>query len=78
MARESVFNNESFTPTIAPQLMRVEEQKSLEKTNVEKALKYCKGKVYGDNGAAELLALKPTTLASKLKKYGLNRQDFTN
>ncbi|MFT5719614.1 MAG: DNA-binding protein Fis, partial [Oleiphilaceae bacterium] len=29
-----------------------------------------------DDGAADLLGLKPTTLASKLKKYGINRQIF--
>jgi DNA-binding protein Fis len=39
-------------------------------------LKHCKGKIYGDGGAAELLGLKPTTFASKLKKYGINQQIF--
>jgi transcriptional regulator with GAF, ATPase, and Fis domain len=76
LADESVFNNESFNPKSAPQLMRVEEQKALEKTNLANALKHCQGKIYGENGAAQLLGLKPTTLASKLKKYCLNRQDF--
>jgi transcriptional regulator with GAF, ATPase, and Fis domain len=42
------------------------------------ALTHCQGKIYGENGAAQLLGLKPTTLASKLKKYHLNRQDFTH
>jgi transcriptional regulator with GAF, ATPase, and Fis domain len=78
LASESVFNNESFNLKAAPQLMRVEEQKALEKTNLANALKYCQGKIYGDNGAAKVLGLKPTTLASKLKKYHLNRQDFIN
>jgi PAS domain S-box-containing protein len=77
LANESVFNHESFNPKVAPQLMRVEEQKSLEKTNLANALRHCQGKIYGEKGAAQLLGLKPTTLASKLKKYGLNRQEFT-
>lgn len=34
-------------------------------------LKHTKGKIYGDDGAAHLLGLKPTTLQSKLKKLGL-------
>ncbi|WP_426359263.1 hypothetical protein ACPUVO_03200 [Pseudocolwellia sp. HL-MZ19] len=36
-------------------------------------MQHCKGKIYGADGAAELLALKPTTLASKIKKYDINR-----
>lgn len=35
---------------------------------IEDALAATDGKVYGPGGAAELLALKPTTLASKMKK----------
>ena len=76
LANELVFNNESSNLKIAPQLMRVEEQKLLEKTNLANALKHCQGKIYGENGAAQLLGLKPTTLSSKLKKYSLNRLDF--
>jgi hypothetical protein len=33
------------------------------------------GKIYGANGAAALLGLKPTTLASKLP-LGLKREEF--
>lgn len=53
------------------------QQKNLDKNNLEQALKECKGKIYGEHGAAELLGLKPTTLTSKLKKYGINRLAFT-
>ena len=35
------------------------------------ALRRTHGKIYGDNGAAKLLGLKPTTLQSKLKKHGI-------
>ena len=29
------------------------------------------GKIYGEDGAAKLLGLKPTTLQSKMKKLGI-------
>lgn len=59
-----------------PNVMNAEQHKALEKKNLEQALKHCQGKVYGENGAAALLGLKPTTLASKIKKYEINRKKF--
>ncbi|HEX7489553.1 MAG TPA: sigma 54-interacting transcriptional regulator [Anaeromyxobacteraceae bacterium] len=38
---------------------------------LERALAACGGRVYGPQGAASLLGLKPTTLQGKLKKYGV-------
>ena len=40
------------------------------------ALARCGGKIYGADGAAQLLGIKPTTLSSRLKKSGINRQPF--
>jgi len=40
--------------------------------NLRAALAACGGKVYGAGGAAELLGLRPTTLASRLKALGLD------
>ena len=77
LAKETVINNDVFKPKINTSLMSAQDQKLLDKTNLMNALKQCRGKVYGDNGAAELLGLKPTTLSSKLKKYGINRQEYT-
>ena len=48
------------------------------KTHLHKALARTGGKVYGKGGAAELLGIKPTTLQSKLKKYGIGRQRNNN
>ncbi|WP_077343104.1 sigma 54-interacting transcriptional regulator [Pseudocolwellia agarivorans] len=63
--------------TVAPsELMSATQHKALEKSNIEKALQHCKGKIYGNDGAAELLGLKPTTLASKIKKYEISRHRF--
>lgn len=71
------FKNETSVNTDSkPVLISAQEQKLLEKANLANALKQCQGKIYGDNGAAEILGLKPTTLSSKLKKYGINRQEF--
>ncbi|MBI5480870.1 MAG: hypothetical protein HY906_18570 [Deltaproteobacteria bacterium] len=38
---------------------------------LQAALAAAGGKVYGPDGAAALLGLKPTTLQSKLQKYGV-------
>jgi len=39
-------------------------------------LRECKGQIGGDDGAAERLGLKRTTLNSKLKKLGIERSDY--
>jgi formate hydrogenlyase transcriptional activator len=38
---------------------------------IERALAACNGRVYGANGAAAILGLKPTTLQGKMKRYGV-------
>ena len=52
------------------------EQKNSEKSNIISALKTCKGKVSGPDGIAELMGVKPTTMYSRLKKYGINAHDY--
>jgi transcriptional regulator with GAF, ATPase, and Fis domain len=47
------------------------EMRRLERANLELALEAAQGRIYGPGGAADLLGLKPTTLASRLKKLGL-------
>jgi len=42
-----------------------------EHANLRNALKLAEGRIYGPNGAAELLGVKPTTLISRLKTLGL-------
>ena len=41
-----------------------------------KALRKCKGKVYGNDGAATLLGLHPSTLQGKMRKFNLKPGDF--
>jgi hypothetical protein len=43
-----------------------------ERENIVAALEATRGRIYGRGGAAELLGLKPTTLASRLKKLGIS------
>ena len=49
------------------------EMRRHEKENLHRALKQSRWKIYGPEGAAELLGVKPTTLVSRIKKLGLER-----
>lgn len=51
------------------------EMQALERTNIANALQRCHGKIYGEDGAAALLGISPTTLCSRIKKFGLRKQD---
>ena len=42
-----------------------------DRANILAALESCGGKVFGRGGAAELLDVKPTTLASRIKALGI-------
>ncbi|MBL8853517.1 MAG: sigma 54-interacting transcriptional regulator [Planctomycetaceae bacterium] len=50
-----------------------EEIRSLEANNIRTALAQCNGKVYGLDGAASLLGVKPTTLNSRIKSLGIKQ-----
>jgi transcriptional regulator with GAF, ATPase, and Fis domain len=52
-----------------------EELRDAERTNILVALNKTRWKVYGRGGAAELLGIKPGTLAARMKKLGLRRSD---
>jgi transcriptional regulator with GAF, ATPase, and Fis domain len=45
-----------------------QEMQRRERENILKALEQSKGKIYGRDGAAEILGMKPTTLTSRMKK----------
>ncbi|MBD3669841.1 MAG: sigma 54-interacting transcriptional regulator [Gammaproteobacteria bacterium] len=44
-----------------------------ERAGIIGALRQSQGKVFGEDGAAKLLGMKPTTLSSKIKRLGINR-----
>jgi transcriptional regulator with GAF, ATPase, and Fis domain len=50
------------------------ELRQLEADNIRAALRLAKGKVSGAGGAAEMLGIKPTTLASRIKALGVSGQ----
>lgn len=47
-----------------------------EREHILNTLKYCKGRVSGNYGAAEYLGVPPSTLSSKLKRLGIDKQHF--
>ncbi|HLO00169.1 MAG TPA: sigma 54-interacting transcriptional regulator [Pyrinomonadaceae bacterium] len=53
--------------TRSPRIMTYAEMKSSESENVIAALQSTNYRIYGSGGAAELLGVKPTTLASRIK-----------
>ena len=54
-----------------PVVMTAAELRDLERANIVAALRACNGKVFGPDGAAVMLDIKPTTLASRIKALGI-------
>jgi len=54
-------------------LLTREELRRIEKANIEAALVQTQGKVFGADGAAALLGMRPTTLASRIKALKIAR-----
>lgn len=52
-------------------ILSIDELKQIEIKNLQRAVQYCEGKIFGEDGAAKLLGINPTTLISKLKKLGI-------
>jgi transcriptional regulator with GAF, ATPase, and Fis domain len=55
-----------------------DELRAEERKNILAALEQTNGKVFGPGGAAELLGMRPTTLASRLRALGLQRKYVTS
>jgi formate hydrogenlyase transcriptional activator len=66
--------NEIAKPPKKQALVTREELKLQERDAIAAALKQSNGKIFGPGGAAELLAMKPTTLASRISALRLNRK----
>ena len=56
----------------------VESFESITRRALVNALRETRGKIYGPNGAAALLGLKPSTLQSKMVRLGIDRGDFAS
>ncbi|MDC4886096.1 sigma 54-interacting transcriptional regulator, partial [Acinetobacter baumannii] len=59
-------------PQLANQVLTVQQLKDLEVQNLTTAVQQCEGKIFGNDGAAKLLGINPTTLISKLKKLKIH------
>ena len=51
--------------------------KRFERQNTINALRQCKWKIYGDDGAASLLDIKPTTLIERMKRMRIQKPPKT-
>jgi transcriptional regulator with GAF, ATPase, and Fis domain len=61
-------------PSVAPAAVMTQHQlRQQEIDNLMAALEKSKGKIFGAGGAAELLGMRPTTLASRVKALGLKK-----
>jgi PAS domain S-box-containing protein len=60
-----------------PVVMTASEMRDYERANILAALQACGGKVFGPGGAAEMLDIKPTTLASRIDVLGITKNSRT-
>jgi transcriptional regulator with GAF, ATPase, and Fis domain len=58
---------------LAGDVIPVADWRLRERSNLETALARANGRIYGAGGAAELLGVPPTTLASRVKALGIQR-----
>jgi transcriptional regulator with GAF, ATPase, and Fis domain len=61
------------TASASPAVLSDAALRQRNRENLEVALRECGGRIYGPEGAAARLGIKPTTLASRLKALGINR-----
>ncbi len=57
--------------TSTEEILTASDLRAFEANNIRRALQRTGGKIYGRAGAAELLDMKPTTLASRIKSLGV-------
>jgi transcriptional regulator with GAF, ATPase, and Fis domain len=61
----------------APVVLTRARMRDLERRSIQEALARTNGRVFGANGAAALLDIKPTTLASRIKALGIKQGGAT-
>jgi transcriptional regulator with GAF, ATPase, and Fis domain len=57
--------------TIQVSVLTDHDRRARDRANITAALNACNGRVFGERGAAALLGVKPTTLASRIKSLGI-------
>lgn len=70
-ARATTFRRAASASAVA--IETEAERKRRERTNIEAALAAANGRIYGPDGTARMLAMKPTTLASRIKALGIRK-----
>jgi hydrogenase-4 transcriptional activator len=63
----------TFSRPDADAILSADDMYALEKENMIRALRRCKWKIYGDDGAAGMLGLKPTTLIERMKRMKIKK-----
>ncbi len=53
---------------------RIKTLRELETEHILAVLGHCNGKIRGEDGAAKILDIKPTTLESRMKKWGIKKE----
>lgn len=59
------------TNQVERKILTADELREFERENIRRAIVLTEGRVYGKEGAAELLGMRPTTLASRIKALGI-------
>lgn len=70
---ESLQLDEAFDLNTQAEHSRQKTLSEVEQEMIQAALEDCQWKIEGDSGAATRLAMAPSTLRERIKKYGLNR-----
>jgi transcriptional regulator of acetoin/glycerol metabolism len=65
--------DEAFDLNVVPEITAKKTLREVEQEMIRSALKDCAWKIEGDRGAATRLAMAPSTLRERIKKYGLER-----
>ena len=60
-------------PEASKRILNEADVRRLERDNLIAALEHCRWKIGGKGGAAQLLGLRPTTLASRMRKLEIER-----
>jgi PAS domain S-box-containing protein len=73
VAVKKTYNTKAVDDLPKSEFLTINEFKQREKENIIAALQYCKWRVSGEGGAADLLEMKPTTLAHQMKKFQIKK-----
>ena len=72
LPKQSVLNSQAMPNSVEEiKVVSSDETRRMQRDGIVAALERSGGKVYGPGGAAELLGVPPTTLAARIRKFGL-------